>query len=370
MRKHWNRKILFFLFVGILMFPCRTVCASEEIQMEQIEEVLKDVLPDAKVTFQDILSALLNEDDKLEVRLLGDYLADSFFYILRVNKGTISSLLMFGITASIVTNFSNVFQNKQVSETGFYMVYMLMIIVCLQSFLSVFQMIQESMDHLLVFMRVLSPVYFLSMSISTGKISSVAFYSLMLLLIYLIELVILNGLLPAIHVYFMIQVLNFLSPEMYLSKLSELIELLMSWILKTLLAGVTGVGILQGLLAPAADTAKRGAITKVVNLFPGVGDLLGIAGEMMVSTAVFLKNGIGMAGSILLLFLCLFPVLNVGVLVLVYKGIAAIIQPISDKRIVEMLTAMGETYRMLLKIIVAVLFLFLLAIGLSAAFTS
>lgn len=370
MKKLRNGKLLVLLIVGLLFLPCRTVFASEEIQIEQIEEVLKDVLPDVKVTFRDLLSALLSEEDKLEVDLLKDYIADSFFYILKVNKGTISYLLMFAITASVVTNFSNVFQNKQVSETGFYMIYMLMLIVCLQSFLSIFQMIQESMDRLLVFMRVLSPVYFLSMSISTGKISSVAFYSLMLLLIYLIELVILNGLFPAAHVYFMVRVLNVLSPEMYLSKLSELIELLMSWILKTLLAGVTGVGILQGLLAPAADTAKRGAISKVVNLLPGVGDLLGVGGEMMLSTAVFLKNGIGMAGSILLLLMCLFPVLNMGILVVIYKGIAAIIQPISDKRVVEMMDAMGETYRMLLKIIVAVLFLFLLAIGLSAAFTS
>lgn len=370
MKKCIGLKWIIFLLAFCLGNRSFVVHATEEIKMEEVEQVLEELLPNKKVTFQEILTSLLSEDEKLEVELLGNYILDSFFYILRVNKGTISYLFLLIILSAVMTNFSNVFHTKQVSETGFYIIYMMMIIVCLQSFCGIFEMMQESIERLLTFMRVLSPVYFLSMSVSTGKISSVGFYSLLLLLIYLVELVIVNGLLPAVHVYFMVQVLNFLSPEMYLSKLAEFIQLSMNWVLKVLLAGVTGVGVLQGMMAPVADSLKRGAVTKVVNLFPGIGDALGVAGEMMVNTAVLLKNGIGVAGSIFLVVLCVFPVLNVGILVLLYKGMAALIQPISDKRIVELLCGIGETYQILLKIIFSVLFLFILAIGVSAGFTS
>lgn len=370
MKKRCGLKILLFLLVISFANGHGQVYASEKIQMEEIDQVLDEMLPRKKVSFQELVTALMNEEEKLEVEILGNYILDSLFYILRINKGTISYLLMLVIMGAVMNNFSNVFHNKQVSETGFYIVYMVMIIVCLQSFCEIFEMVQESMERLLIFMRVLSPVYFISMSVSTGKISSVAFYSLMLLLIYLVEVVIINGLFPAVHVYFMIQVLNFLSPEQYLSKLSELIQMLMNWVLKTLVAGVTGVGILKGMLAPSADLVKRGAVTKVVNLFPGIGDALGVAGEMMVNTAVLLKNGIGVAGSIFLIVLCLFPVLNVGILTLIYKAVAAVIQPISDKRMVELLSGIGETYQILLKLIFSVLFMFLLAIGVSAGFTS
>lgn len=370
MKKKYGLKMLLFLLTLCLLNGNGHVCASEKIQMEEIEQVLEEMMPQKRVSFQELLTVLLSEDEKLEVELLGNYILDSLFYILRVNKGTISYLLMLVIMGAVMNNFSDVFHNKQVSETGFYIVYMVMMIVCLQSFCEIFEMMQESMERLLTFMRVLSPIYFLSMSVSTGKISSVAFYSLMLLLIYLVELVIVNGVLPAVHVYFLIQVLNFLSPEMYLSKLSELIQMVMNWVIKTLVAGVTGVGILQGMLAPSADLVKRESVTKVVNLFPGIGDALGVAGEMMVNTAVLLKNGIGVAGSIFLIVLCLFPVLNVGILTLIYKGVAALIQPISDKRMVELLSGIGETYQILLKIMFSVLFLFLLAIGVSAGFTS
>lgn len=346
------------------------VCATDEIQMGEIDEVLEEILPEQRVSFQDIVVALMSDDEKLEVELLGDFITDSLFYAVSVNKSTISYLLMLMIGAAIITNFSNVFKNRQVAETGFYLIYMLMIIVCLQTFLEISEMVKETIGNLLTFMRVLGPVYFLSMSVSTGNISSVTFYSLLLLLIYIVELVILNGLLPTVHVYLMIQVLNFLSDEVYLSKLSEFLNMLMGWVLKTLIACVTGVGMLQGLLVPHADELKRGAVYKVVNMFPGIGDALGVAGEMLVSTAVFLKNGIGMAGSILLILICLIPIVNMGILVVLYKGLAAICQPISDKRIVEMLTSVGETYLILLKIVFAVLFLFIISIALTAVFTS
>ena len=338
--------------------------------MEEIEKVLETLLPRQRISFQEIVVALMSDSEKLEVELVGEYILDSLFYVLRINKTTISYLLILIIGAAILTNFSNVFKNKQIADTGFYLVYMMMIIACLQTFLNISEVVKESVENILVFMRVLSPVYFLSMSVSTGNISSVAFYSLMLFLIFLIELVIIHGFFPMVHVYLMVQILNFLSEEMYLSKLSELISLITGWGLKTLLASVTGVAMLQGLLLPHADALKRGAVYKVINLFPGIGDALGVAGEMLLSTAVFLKNGIGIAGSIVLLLICLVPVINMAVLIVTYKGLAAIVQPISDKRIVEMLGSVGDSYLMLLKILFAVLFLFIIAIALTAVLTS
>ena len=362
--------LMICLLIGFLFHTPQIAYASETIKTDDIDKALREMIPEERISFDDLVVALLSDEEKLEVELIGNYIVDTFFYILRINKSTISYLLILIITAAIVTNFSAVFQNKQIAEVGFYIVYMLMIMTCLQMFTNVFQMMEENIANLLTFMRVLSPVYFLSMSLSTGKISAVGFYSLILLLIYIVELVILNGLLPMAHVYLMIQILNFISSEMYLSKLAELIELLNSWALKTLLACVTGIGVLQGLMAPQADSVRRGAVTKVVNLFPVIGDALGASGEMLINTAVFLKNGIGMAGSILLVILSIVPIMNVGILVVIYKGMAALVQPISDKRIVEILSSVGETYQLLLKIIFAVLFLFLISIGLAAAFTT
>ena len=145
-------------------------------------------------------------------------------------------------------------------------------------------------------MSVLAPAYFICMALAVGSISSIAFYNLVLLLIFLVEMVILHFLLPLIHVCLMVRVLNFLSDEEYLSKFAELLQTIVGWGLKTLLALITGAGIVQGILNPSMDAVKRSAFTKGAEMVPGIGDIFGGVTDVVLGTAVLIKNGIGMAG--------------------------------------------------------------------------
>ena len=51
--------------------------------------------------------------------------------------------------------------------------------------------------------------------------------------------------LPAIHIYILVSMLNYLTKESYLSKLAELIKTVLVWIMKTILAGVVGLNLVQ-----------------------------------------------------------------------------------------------------------------------------
>ena len=99
--------------------------------------------------------------------------------------------------------------------------------------------------------------------------SALMFYNLVLILIYLVEVLILKFLLPMIHVYIMVQVMNYMLGEDLLTELGELLKKLILWILKTLLALVVGINVVQGLLGPAIDGLKRSAVTKTVEAIPG-----------------------------------------------------------------------------------------------------
>lgn len=342
----------------------------DEIDMKEINEVLSGIFPEEKITFQKVLTALLSEDETISPKLLTGYVTDTLFYVVKANKSVILYLLLIIIAASVFSNFSSVFQNRQVAQVGFYIVYILLITSCLHTFQQTVGTVKESLENLNIFMRVLGPAYFMSMAIATGSASSIAFYSLVLFLIYLVELLILNIVMPLIHVYLMVKVLNFLSDEEYLSKLAELLETVIGWSLKTMLACVTGISLVQGVLTPAMDTVKRSAFTKGAQMIPGIGDALGGVTEVILGTAVLIKNGIGMAGALIAAGICLIPILNMGILTLMYKGLAALIQPISDKRIVEAVSSVGEGYQMLLRVVFTTGVLFMITIGISAAATS
>ena len=93
-----------------------------------------------------------------------------------------------------------------------------------------------------------------------------------------------------LHIYMIVRVLNYLSDEDYLSKFAELIEMAVSWLLKTVLACIVGLNVIQGLISPAIDTVKRSVITRSAEAIPGIGDAIGGMAEVAIGTAVLVKK--------------------------------------------------------------------------------
>ena len=339
----------------------------EESDLREIDAVLKDIFPEKKVTFRQVLDAFLDGKETISPELLADYITDTAFYVVKANRGTLLYLLMIMIVAAVFSNFADVFRSRQIAQTGFYLVYVLLITSSLHTFQVTAEVVSDGIEKLILFMEVLSPAYFICMAAAVGSVTSIAFYNLVLVLILLVELVLLHFVLPLIHVCLMMQILNFLSEEEYLSKFAELLRTIIGWSMKTLLAVVTGAGIVQRILSPSVDAVKRSVFTRGAEMIPGAGDVFGGVTEVVLGTAVLIKNGIGMAGAVIVAGICLAPVLNMGVLTLMYKGLAAIVQPVSDKRIVEAVSSVGDGYQMLLKVVCTAGVLFLITIGVAAA---
>ena len=279
-------------------------------------------------------------------------------------------MLLIAIIAAIFTNFSNAFQNKQVSEISFYVLYMLLITMCLNAFRIAMSGIEGHLETLLDFMRVLCPSYFLAVAIASGSSSSLIFYNIVLFLIYIVEVLILRFLLPIVNIYIMVQVLNYLAGEEYLSQFAELLNKLVSWILKTLVTCVIGINIIQGMLAPAIDTLKRSAITKTAEAIPGIGNAIGGVTDVVLGTAVLIKNGIGMAGAAVMIAICAVPIVQMLLMTLMYKLTAALVQPVSDKRITGCISSVSQGYELLMKVVFSTGLLFLLTIAVVTASTT
>ena len=379
---------IFIVILGCFFFP-RTVYATEirdkdeqaelqkeaeetiwkEFEFSEIEDLLDDIFPEKKTDFQDLIKKMLSGQTEPSLQVIGEMISDQFFYEWKSSKAGMVHILLIVIVAAVFTNFSNVFQNQQISEISFYVLYLLLITIGLNSFRILIVSASENLERLIGFMKVLGPVYFLAVAFAAGSSTSVLFYNLVLLLIYLVELVILNFLIPFVQVYIVVKVMNNLSEEDYLSKFAELCETVIAWTLKTLLAGVTGVNIIQGLLSPAIDSLKRSVVGRSAEAIPVVGDAIGGVTEVMLGTAVLIKNGIGVAGALVCIGICLVPMIQMAVVTLLYKLIAAMIQPVSDKRIVGCISSIADGSQMLLRIIFTTGVLFLLTIAVVTATT-
>lgn len=341
-----------------------------EMDFSEMDRMLEELFPGERMEFGEILQSVIAGETELTEEFLKEMIDERLFYALRVNLKSVVHLVVISIAAALFLNFSNVFQTRQVSEISFFLLYLLLVGVCLTSFQAASEWVGTGIGQLTGFMKVLYPIYFAAVTAAKGSVTSMAFYHLALLLIILVEGLIENVMLPMIHIYVIVRVLGSLQSEDYLSKFGELLELVISWIMKTLFGCMIGLNVIQGLVAPAIDSVKRSVLTRGVEAIPGVGDAIGGAAEVVIGTAVLIKNSIGLIGAVVCCVLCAAPMIQIAVVTLAYKLTAAAIQPVSDKRIVECISGVGEGARLLLRAVFTSGILFLLTIAIVAYTTS
>lgn len=373
--------IVGMLFLGLCLFgSVRTAYAAgeEKLQITQkemldefdfsdLDDSLKKMFPREKMKFREVVETLLSGNLKQAGEQFTKFLWDQFFYELQTHRKLLVYLLLIAVIAAVFANFSSAFGARQASEAAFYILYMLLIALCLSGFRLAVSEMETSLKCLLEFMKVLCPTYFLAVTAASGSLTSMFFFEVVLFLIFLAETVILNFLMPVINVYMMIQVMGNLTGEEFLSQFAELLEKLTGWILKTMLACVIGINVVQGILAPVADSVRRSFITKTVEAIPGVGNTAGSVMDVVLGTAVLIKNGIGMAGAVIAAGICILPILKVLLLAFLYKMAAAVTQPVSDKRITSCIGNVSEGYEMLGKVMGTTGILFLITIAVVAA---
>lgn len=201
-------------------------------------------------------------------------------------------------------------------------------------------------------MKGLSPAYFMAVAASSGGITAGVFYQGVLILVGLVQWGLVTFLLPAANLYILLRLVNHLSREEMLSKMAELLETAVEWGLKTLLGVVVGLQVVKGLVAPVMDSLKRTAIGKTASALPGVGNAVNMVTELVITSAVLVRNCMGVVVLAVLVLAGAGPVIHYAFLSLSYRFLAALSQPVSDKRMVGALSTMGEGCTLLLRILI------------------
>ena len=268
-----------------------------EFEYGKIDDSLQSLFPEKRIIFKEVISEILTGNLKASAKLLSEFVREQMFYLLQTGKKNLIHILLIAMIAAFMNQFAGTLQNRQVASVGFYMIYMLLAALTVAAFDVVLKWVESGIRNITAFMGVFYPVYFLAVAVAKGSVTGVAFYNLVLFLIYAVEIIIGNVLLPMVRVYMIIRILNFLGPEDMLEKLSEFLEIVIRWTLKTALACVIGANLIQGMISPAIDTVKRSTVLKGAEAIPGIGNLLGGMTEVALGTAVLVKNGIGMAGA-------------------------------------------------------------------------
>ena len=234
----------------------------------------------------------------------------------------------------------------------------------LKIFSAGYELARHSLTAMTGVSKLTLPALCLSLGPAAGSVTAAGYYELALLLIFLVETFLLKICLPLLPVFMLLLLMNGVWEEGRLSLLSALLEKGLRAAAKFCLGAVTGLGVLQSMVAPALDGLKRTAAQKAVSAIPALGDLAEGTTQVLIGSAVLVKNGIGLFAVLLLAALLAVPFFKLFAYGVLLKAAGALVGIVADKRLVGCIERTADAVFLTLRLAAsgAACFLILIAI--------
>lgn len=359
------KKIVMFAIMFVLLMPqtvkAEDILSLDDFDLSESQEALKKGGYD-DFNMKEIMSKIMQGDIIHVIKQVLRGIYDRTFGNVVLVEKTIVNLLLIIILSAFFTNFANVFSHDNVSDTGFYICYLVVITIMITLFESFCIITSDFVKLLLEFIGGIIPAYFLSVAV-IGQASAAGFYQLTLVIIGVAEFLFLKVVIPLIKVYIAISLVNNISREDFLSRTTDVIGNLIRFINKAILGIVTGLNIIQGLILPAVDVAKNTTIRKFVGALPVVGDGADAMTGIVFGSVNLIKNTIGTFAIIIIIFICIVPFIKIQLYSVSLQIMTAIIQPVADARIISSLSSMCKGIKLLARVIVSNALLFIISIA-------
>ncbi len=336
----------------------------------EVEEKISGIFPESSFSLEEMFARILTGD------VLG-----GISYALQSAVGNVIAeftslkdifiwIILLGISAALISHFIDIFDNHQIADIGYFFTYLLMSVLLFKCFRESAEVAAEAMRNIVDFITAFIPAYILSVGVASGSVTATTGYQLALLLIYMVENVLLTLVLPLINSYILLTMINGVWAEERLTLLVEGVEKIIRFLLKVLLGLVTGLSLLQTMITPAIDSVKTTLIHKAAAAIPGIGDAADGVVELMLGSAVLIKNSIGVVMLIILLVIAVAPLLKILLMSFLLKAAAAFLGMVSDKRLTVCTDKVGNGGQLLFKTVGTSVLLFLVTISIAVHTTN
>lgn len=339
----------------------------QDYGLDRLEEGMQTLFPRNTLSLDHLIAQVMQGDVLGAIENLFSGVITDFTGQLTGMRNVFVWLLVLGIVSSLMTHFVEIFNKRQVADVGFYFMYLLFTTVLLRCFFLAADTAVAALDNVVLFIRLMIPAYLISVGVSTGTVTAAASTEMMLLVIYGIQNLLLDVLVPLIYSMCMMVVINGIWVEEKLSLLIDLLEKGIGWVLKGAIGVITGLSIFQALITPMVDSVKTSTLQRILSAIPGIGNTADGVVDVVLGSALIIKNSIGVVLLILFLVMCTAPLLKIAVIAIMLKCAAAFMGIVSDKRITACANRTGDAGLLLLRTVGTGMLLFLISVAVITA---
>ena len=336
-----------------------------ELDLDDMEQFLQEQQgeDDMDISFGELMKGFLSGDSTVDVSRIWSWVVSHCFETVRQNKAYLAQMLILLLAFVMLQGISGIFADSFLSDISFLAVYFLFLYNALRIFALMQQIVYSCMDRIAEFTLLVQPVFCMAMIFSTGVNSASFTYEMLLLVLYLVQNLLQKLLLPLVFVFLITQFANYAWKEEHFSSLAKLLEGGIGLAQKLLVTFILGLNLIQGMVAPAVDQLKKTVTVRTIGVIPGLGGAMNAVSEMLLGAGLLIKNCVGATVIVVLVLLCAKPLLEISVLALIYRVLAALAQPVTDKRISGVLDALARAGMLYVKLAVTALLMLFLTVA-------
>ncbi len=338
------------------------------LEINQMEELISNMNSDENIeipniNLKEMIIQTLKGQSNYTIKGILTNILNRLFEEIFINSKLLAQIIFISVLCAILKNLSDSFGSSATSDIAFYGCYLIMVGILVKSFMVAMEIGEIAIDNMVSFMQALIPVL-LSLLIAVGSITASAIFKpIIVASIGFSSTLIKDIVIPLVFLTAILAIVNNFTSKIQISKLTSLLKQISISLIGLILTIFMGVITIQGVIASSTDgVTLRTAKFALDNFIPIVGGFVSEAIDAVLGCSLLLKNAIGIVGLIIILIILSFPILKILSIILIYKVAAALLEPITDSKIVNCLNDMSSSLIILFGSVISVAIMFFIAI--------
>lgn len=333
--------------------------------IDQLDQETRSYFP--QLDLPNLLQNLKNGKVDFRPQAIFSGILKLLFKEVVASAALMAKLVILAVLVGVLQNLQNAFEGNvgRVAQT---MSYLVLIAIALASLSLAINTGQKAIDDMVSFMQALLPVL-LTLLVAMGNVTTAAlFHPFILASLSFISSIIKDIVFPLVFLGAVLAVVNQISDQIKVSRLAALLNSAGKIALGLCLTVFIGIMSVEGVAGSVTDgVALRSAKFATDTFVPVVGRWFSDAVELVISSAVLLKNAIGLVGIIVVVLICLIPVVKIVSIMIIYRLSAALVQPLGNSSLADALQSMSSSLTMIFACVASVGLMFLLAVSIILA---
>lgn len=336
----------------------------EKIDLDEIQGYIKESTALEDVNLKTFIKELISGDKTMLDLFNKDGLKLMIFDEVKSSIKVAAIILVLALLSSVLKSLDNSFSSGAVSQITTYIVFITMVSLTLIGFKDVLEICNNTIDSTVGLMQVIMPVLITLLVLMGFPITSTVLNPIFIGGVTFINVVFKNFLFVSIAVAFAILVVNNLSKNIKLKKLSSFIKQINLVSLGAMFTIYLGLVSIQGLYVTNIDNfTVKTAKYAIGNFIPVVGGFVSDSVDILLSSSQLIKGVFGGLGLVLLVGICLVPVIKILSIIVVYKVSAIVVEPIGEEGISSFLNEVANLMVIMLACIIAITIMFFVTVA-------